>query len=66
MYVFVELCSSLPKGEGHIFWDISQWRLHQCQRKTACPLYDLNTLWNILMTLSRNVEQDETTYPVQE
>ena len=26
-----------------------------------CPLCKSNTLWNILMILGRNVEQDETT-----
>ena len=26
------------------------------RRKTSCPLCNLNTLWNILMILGRNVE----------
>ena len=31
-----------------------------------CPLYNSKTLWNIFMILGRNVEQDQTTYCVQE
>ena len=31
-----------------------------------CLLCNSNTLWNILMVLGRNVEQDETTCCVQE
>ena len=31
-----------------------------------CPLCNVNTLWNILMVLGRNVEQDETTCHLQE
>ena len=32
----------------------------------SCPLCNTNTLRNILMVFGRNVEQDETTYRVQE
>ena len=32
----------------------------------SCPLCNSNTLWNILMVLDRNVEQDETMCCVQE
>ena len=32
----------------------------------SCPLCKSNTLWNIFMVLSRNEEQDQTTYGVQE
>ena len=32
----------------------------------SCPLYKLNTLWNIFMILGRNVEQDEIMYHIQE
>ena len=35
-------------------------------KKISCPLYNSNTLWNILIVLSRNVEQDQTTCHVQE
>ena len=31
-----------------------------------CPLCNSNILWNIFMTLGRNVEQDKMTYHVQE
>ena len=31
-----------------------------------CQLCELNTLWNILMLLGRDVEQDKTTCHVQE
>ena len=31
-----------------------------------CPLCNLNTLWNILMILGRNVEQDKATCGIQE
>ena len=31
-----------------------------------CPFCNSNTLWNILMVLGRNVEQDEMTCCVQE
>ena len=51
----------LPKGEGEIlFLGGSRWCQHwhqcRCRRKTSCPLCNLNTLWNILMILGRNVE----------
>ena len=32
----------------------------------SCPLCKSKTLWNILMILGRNVEQDQTTCRVQE
>ena len=32
----------------------------------SCPLCKWNTLWNIFMTLGRNVEQDKATCPIQE
>ena len=48
-----------PKcGGTYCFWDGS--RCHQHRHKTSCPLCNLNTLWNILMILARNVEQDRT------
>ena len=57
--------SPTTKGGGtYCFWDGSRWR--QRLRKTSCPLCNLNTHWNILMILSRNVEQDQTTCRVQE
>ena len=31
----------------------------------SCPFCQPNTLWNIFMILSRNVEQDKTIYHVQ-
>ena len=43
----------LPKGGGtYCFWNGSSWH------KDSCPLCNLNTLWNILIVLGRNVEQD--------
>ena len=58
----------LPKGDGgtYCFWDGSRWRRRKHRHRTSCPLCNLNTLWNILMILGRNVEQDQTTYRVQE
>ena len=35
-------------------------------KKILCPLCNSNTLWNILMVLGRNVEQDQTMCRVQE
>ena len=35
-------------------------------RSTSCPLCNLNTLWNILMTLCRNVDQDEMMCHIQD
>ena len=32
----------------------------------SCPLYNLNALYNILMILDKNVEQDETTFHLSE
>ena len=32
----------------------------------SCPLCKSNTIWNILIILGRNVEQDEMTCRVQE
>ena len=37
-----------------------------CLNLILCPLYNLNTLHNILMILSRNVEHDEITCCLQE
>ena len=34
--------------------------------KTSCPLCNLNTLWNILMILGRNVDQDVMTCCIQD
>ena len=54
----------LPKGGGWgrgghtFFWDGSYWR--------RGPLCHLNTLWNILIILGRNEEQDKMTCSVQE
>ena len=52
---------------AYCFWNRSSWRRRQCQhrRKTSCPLCNLNTLWNILMILGRNVDQDEMTCRIQ-
>ena len=50
----------IPKGGGtYCFWDGSHWCRRQ--RKTSCPLCNLNTLGNILMILGRNVEQGKAT-----
>ena len=51
-------------GEGgtYCLWDGS----HRCRHKTSCPLCNLNTLWNILMILGRNVDQDKMICCVQE
>ena len=54
--------SPLPKGWGDIFLDGSRWR----RRKTSCPLCSLITLWNILMILGRNVDQDKMTCCIQD
>ena len=58
-----------------------QWLCHSGERPVArrplvifdsdfalisCPLCNLNSLWNILMILGRNVEEDKTTCGVQE
>ena len=37
-----------------------------CLKQISCPLCNSNALQNILMAHGRNVEQDETTYRVQE
>ena len=64
--------SPLPKGVwgggAYCFWDGSRWRRRQRQRrrKTSCPLFNLNTLRNILMIFGRNVEQDELTCRIQD
>ena len=44
------------------------WSYHPlfCLKKISCPLCNSNTLWNISMVLGRNVEQDQTTCPIQE
>ena len=49
-------------GGTYCFWDGSHWR----RRKTSCPLCNLNTLWNILMMLGRNLNQDEMTCCIQD
>ena len=58
----------LGGGGGYCFWDRSCWHLHQCpdRCKTSCPLCNLNTLWNILMLLGRNVDQDKMTCCIQD
>ena len=55
-------------GATYCFWDGSRRRRRQRRRrrKTSCPLCNLNTLWNILMILGRNVEQDEITCRIQD
>ena len=55
----------LPKGT-YCFWDGSLWRRRQGRRQTSCPLCNLNTLWNILMILGRNVDQDKLTCRIQD
>ena len=35
-------------------------------KKVSCPLCNSNTVWNISMVLGRNVEQDQTTWRIQE
>ena len=47
-------------GGSYCFWD----RSRRC--KTSCPLCNLNTLWNILMILGRNVGQDEMMCGIQD
>ena len=37
-----------------------------CVKLLFCPLCNLNTLWNILMILGRNVDQDEMTCRIQD
>ena len=65
---YTEECLFCPphlptKGWGtYCFWDRSHWR--RC--KTSCQLCNLNTLWNILMILGRNVDQDEMTCRIQD
>ena len=49
-------------GGTYCFWDGSRWRQH----KSSCPLCNFNTLWNILMILDRNVDQDEMTCRIQD
>ena len=51
------VCGGGVGGGTYCFWDGSRQR----QRKTSCPLCNLNTLWNILMILGRNVDQGERT-----
>ena len=57
-------------GGAYCFWDGSYWRRRRRRRRrrrqTSCPLCNLNTLWNILMILGRNEEQDQTMCLVQE
>ena len=55
-------------GGGHIaycFWDGSHGCRCRRQRKTSCPFGNLNTFWNILMILGRNVDQDEMMCSIQ-
>ena len=49
----------LKEGGTYCFLDGSRWCRCQHQHKTSCPLCYLNALWNILMILGRNVEQDQ-------
>ena len=50
-------------GGTYYFWDGSCW----CQRRRkTCPFCNLNTLWNILMILGRNVAQDEMMCRIQD
>ena len=57
-------------GGAYCFWDGSRGRrcqrLRRHRRKTSCPHYNLNTLWNILMILGRNVDQEETACHIQD
>ena len=53
------------KGMGaYCFLNGSRWRL--CWRKTFCPLSNLNILWNILLILGTNVDQDKMTCQIQD
>ena len=54
--------------EDIMFLDRPRLRQHRRQgrRKTYCPLCNLNTFWNILVILDRNVIQDQMTCHVQE
>ena len=61
------LHSPYQRGEGILFLGrIPLARQRQRRRKTYCPLCNLNTLWNILMILGRNVDQDEMTCRIQD
>ena len=53
-------------GGGGRVWDGSSWCQCLRQRKTSCRFCNLTTLWNILMILGRNVEQDQTACRAQE
>ena len=57
-------------GGTYCFWDRSRCcrhqRWHRHLRKTSCPFCNLNTFWNILMILGRNVDQDEMTCHIQD
>ena len=53
-------------GGTYCFWDGSRWRQRRRQRKIYCPLCNLNTLWNILMILGRNVDQGKMTCRIQD
>ena len=50
-------------GRGHIVYETDPVGVGV---KTACLLCNLNTLWNILMILGRNVDQDEMTCHIQD
>ena len=55
------------RGVGGWGWHIVFWTDHiRSQRKTFCLLCNLNTLWNILMILGRNVNQDKMTCHIQD
>ena len=46
---------------------LSPFIMSECDHPLiSCPLCKSKTLWNILMILGRNVEQDQTTCRVQE
>ena len=53
-----------PPPPHQIFWDGSHWRWRQL--KLSFPLCNLNILWNILIILGRNVEQDQKMCRIQE
>ena len=60
------LTKGLGWGDGRKVWDRSSCCQCLPQRKTSCLFCNLTTLWNILMILGRNVEQDQKTCRVQE
>ena len=54
----LKLCPPYQRRGTYCFLDGSCWCQHQRRHKTSCPLCTLDTLWNILMILGRNVDQD--------